>query len=105
MHVGSPGFASDVVGHDERPRRRCTAASPCGSVVLVLVDLLEPGLVHVGVLVRIAVVLMLVLVLVLDVLVVVPGVRVRMGLAVMLVLVGVRRIVRVLFIGHAASSC
>jgi hypothetical protein len=103
MHVGSPGFASDVVGHDERPRRRCTAASPCGSVVLVLVDLLEPGLVHVGVLVRIAVVL--VLVLVLDVLVVVPGVRVRMGLAVVLVLVGVRRIVRVLFIGHAASSC
>jgi hypothetical protein len=71
--------------------------------VLVLVDLLEPGLVHMGVLVRIA--LVLVLVLVLDVLVVVPGVRVRMGLAVVLVLVGVRRIVRVLFVGHAASSC
>jgi hypothetical protein len=55
-----------------------------GSLVLVLVNVLEPGFVHVRMFVRVAAAVF-VLVLVLDVLVIVRRVGVRMRLAVVLV--------------------
>lgn len=69
--------------------------------MLVLVNVLEPGLVHVRV--RMCIVTVLMVVRVLDMLVIVARVGMHVRLSVVLVLVGVRTVVRVL-VGHVAPS-